>query len=447
MLLASALALAFSTILFRDVVILVAFLLAVAVVLSEFLWVCFVTRNPARWITFTRTDSSEKKALYPGEVSSSTYALTRRTRDEIRLSSGLPYLKIEPHVMKSSETTRAIQVDFATPFSGEYVARGLDLSVLGPMKLFEGNCLLPLSIRYVVFPKVIQVAITTARILGKSGIGETPINTPGPGTEFYELREYQVGDDYRHINWKATARRNEFMVNDRMREVGGSCYLVLDSRVAEYSEKDRLASTFLHVANTLTILRTRFGVVIHDGEKITGLKRIDVPETALGFALTVALEFAGLEKKDLPEEIVPLASHFLRSNQNLLATNGFGLLSEIEHSGRLNLRNSLNASTPLREVISLGQENESEPPAVLYFSALHGSVNPVLEAASDVRRGYHGEFTLIAPTMPWVASLGEGEAYRAYTEFYEKIMAFESSGINCFAGEPTAIVRNLFEHR
>ncbi len=91
--------------------------------------------------------------------------------------------------------------------------------------------------------------------------------------------------------------------------------------------------------------------------------------------------------------------------------------------------------------------NETEEPAVLYFSAMHGSIEPLLEAASQIKRNHGGEFTLVAPTMPWVLAPSDDEAYRAYTNFYAKLRAFEASRIDCVVGEPIAITRNLFERR
>ncbi len=433
-------------ILFQDLVIAITLLLISTVLVGEYSWVLLVTRNPARWVSLSKNNPSENKSLYPGEMRSSAYLLTKRARGEIKLSSKLPYLKIEPSLVKPNEVSKEIHLDFKTPFSGEYLARDFELSIQGPLKLFAGDCTMPLSTKYVVFPKIVQVAITSWRILGRhGGIGETPINALGLGTEFHELREYQLGDDYRQINWKASARRNELIVNERMREVGGSYYLVLDSRAADYSERDRLASAFLHVANTLTMLRTKFGVVIHDGEKITALKKIDAPEKSLGFSLSAALEFAKVEKADLPEELIPMTSYFLKANQKMLAAGGYELLSEIEESGRLNLKRALDMDAPLRELVAFTWENESETPVVLYFSAMHGSIDPLLEVASEIKTSYRGEFTLIAPTMPWVPTSSEDEAYKAYTEFYAKLRAFEVSRIYYVIGEPIAITRNLFE--
>ncbi|MBP5562371.1 MAG: DUF58 domain-containing protein [Muribaculaceae bacterium] len=39
------------------------------------------------------------------------------------------------------------------------------------------------------------------------------IRRAGNQTEFEQIKDYVTGDDYRTINWKATARRNQFMVN------------------------------------------------------------------------------------------------------------------------------------------------------------------------------------------------------------------------------------------
>ena len=36
----------------------------------------------------------------------------------------------------------------------------------------------------------------------------------GSGLTFSELREYQPGDDIKHIHWKATARTNKIYVKD-----------------------------------------------------------------------------------------------------------------------------------------------------------------------------------------------------------------------------------------
>lgn len=52
----------------------------------------------------------------------------------------------------------------------------------------------------------------------------------GIGTQFIETREYVPGDDYRLIEWKATARTGRLMVREFEQETGLEVILILDTR-------------------------------------------------------------------------------------------------------------------------------------------------------------------------------------------------------------------------
>ena len=79
------------------------------------------------------------------------------------------------------------------------------------------------------YPFVRRVAIRPLHTMGFTG----PIlsRQRGTGTDFFGVRQYEMGDPLRHVNWKATARyidkpfTNEFE-QDRIAEVG----LILDAR-------------------------------------------------------------------------------------------------------------------------------------------------------------------------------------------------------------------------
>ncbi len=79
------------------------------------------------------------------------------------------------------------------------------------------------------YPFVRQVSIRPLRTMGFTG----PIlsRQRGTGTDFFGVRQYEMGDPLRHINWKVTARHmdkpftTEFE-QDRIAEVG----LILDAR-------------------------------------------------------------------------------------------------------------------------------------------------------------------------------------------------------------------------
>jgi len=59
-------------------------------------------------------------------------------------------------------------------------------------------------------------------------LGIKRIRRVGNQTEFEQIKEYVKGDDYRTINWKASARRHELMVNVYQDERSQQIYSVID---------------------------------------------------------------------------------------------------------------------------------------------------------------------------------------------------------------------------
>lgn len=59
-------------------------------------------------------------------------------------------------------------------------------------------------------------------------LGIKRIRRIGNNTDFSQIRDYVVGDDYRSINWKATARRHQLMVNVFQQERSQQVFNVID---------------------------------------------------------------------------------------------------------------------------------------------------------------------------------------------------------------------------
>ncbi len=58
--------------------------------------------------------------------------------------------------------------------------------------------------------------------------GQKRMRRIGQSTEFDHIKEYVLGDDPRHINWKASARRTELMLNHYVDEKSQPIYSVID---------------------------------------------------------------------------------------------------------------------------------------------------------------------------------------------------------------------------
>ncbi len=61
-----------------------------------------------------------------------------------------------------------------------------------------------------------------------SDLGMKKIRKVGHSTEFEQIKEYVPGDDIRTINWKATARRNQLMINHFRDERAQQVYCLVD---------------------------------------------------------------------------------------------------------------------------------------------------------------------------------------------------------------------------
>lgn len=81
-----------------------------------------------------------------------------------------------------------------------------------------------------VYPSIIQMKkyelIALSQISTQSGLKK--MRRIGHSYEFDQIRNYVKGDDYRSINWKATSRRNELMVNQYEDERSQQIFSVID---------------------------------------------------------------------------------------------------------------------------------------------------------------------------------------------------------------------------
>ena len=113
---------------------------------------------------------------------------------------------------------------------GEYNFGNINLFVSSPLKLvlkkfqFSGDKSIPVYPSYIQMQKYELFAISNRL----SDVGIKRIRRIGHSTEFEQIKEYVIGDDYRTINWKATARKNELMVNNYQDEKSQQVYNVID---------------------------------------------------------------------------------------------------------------------------------------------------------------------------------------------------------------------------
>jgi uncharacterized protein (DUF58 family) len=103
-------------------------------------------------------------------------------------------------------------------------------------------------------------------------VGVKPVRRRGTQIEFDSIAQYVPGDDFRHINWKATSRREELMVNRYQDERTQSVYCVIDmGRTMKMpfggmSLLDYAINSSLVLANTALLKGDKAGLITFDSQ-------------------------------------------------------------------------------------------------------------------------------------------------------------------------------------
>lgn len=79
------------------------------------------------------------------------------------------------------------------------------------------------------YPSIIQMKQYELKVFAKTAMsGIKKIRRLGHNNEFEQIKNYVQGDEIRTINWKATSRRNELMVNQYQDERAQHVYSIID---------------------------------------------------------------------------------------------------------------------------------------------------------------------------------------------------------------------------
>lgn len=89
---------------------------------------------------------------------------------------------------------------------------------------------IPLEQTIHVYPSVLQMKRYELLVFQQQKVstGIKKIRRLGNTSEFEQIKTYVQGDELRTINWKATSRRNELMVNQYQEEKSQSIYCIID---------------------------------------------------------------------------------------------------------------------------------------------------------------------------------------------------------------------------
>lgn len=114
---------------------------------------------------------------------------------------------------------------------GEYYFGHLNVFCSSILKIVKRRYRFQNEQMVMVYPSIIQMQKYDFLAISNSltEIGLKKIRRIGNTSEFEQIKEYVIGDDFRTINWKATAKHAQLMVNQYQDEKSQPIYSVIDT--------------------------------------------------------------------------------------------------------------------------------------------------------------------------------------------------------------------------
>lgn len=196
------------------------------------------------------------------------------------------YRENTTHLKLKAHQKRDFTYELRPTKRGEYEFNTLNVFVSSFLGLisrrykFDAQVTVPVYPSYIQMHKYELLAISNRLVMA----GIKKIRRIGHNFEFEQIRDYVQGDDYRTINWKATARRNGLMVNQFQDEKSQQVYSIIDKgRVMKMpfdglSLMDYAINASLVISNIAIKKYDKAGLITFTEEKVNVLQAERKPD-------------------------------------------------------------------------------------------------------------------------------------------------------------------------
>lgn len=169
---------------------------------------------------------------------------------------------------------RALRYQVTPPARGDYAFQDVYARVEGPLGLIIRQGKIPLSEKVSVYPNLRAVEeyqlMARKALLSRQGIRR--MRVIGGGREFAALREYTPDDEYRVIDWSATARRGKVISRTYEAERSQDVLLLIDEgrlmrqEVGHTQKLDHVVNAALMLAHVVAEADDRVGLLTFSEE-------------------------------------------------------------------------------------------------------------------------------------------------------------------------------------
>lgn len=211
--------------------------LVLAIPLLVYLTFTLFNRPPDIQLTANRTVTQEMVQQY--SLIQVKVEITNHGPDleealiEDHLPNGLQLVEGKTRVLTSLPAGTTFEMNYTVRARrGRYFLQDILVSASDHLGVSRKRVLLPARKKLLFLPQVTRLRKISIRPQRTHGhFGPIPSRKTGSGVDFYGLREYQMGDPRRWINWRANARHDQLLfVNQFEQERIADVGIILDAR-------------------------------------------------------------------------------------------------------------------------------------------------------------------------------------------------------------------------
>lgn len=196
---------------------------------------------------------------------------------------------------------------------GEYTFGNINAFITSPMALVQRRYIFEAAQTIPAYPSFQRLKryrlIAVANRMNETG--NRRLRKLGSSMEFEQIKDYVIGDDNRNVNWKATARRGQLMVNTFTDEKSQHIYCLIDK--GRNMKMPFEGMTLLDYAVNASLALTNIALLKHDRAGL--LTFASHPETFL------PAERKGAQMEKILESLYRQQTHFAETDFEALYTH------------------------------------------------------------------------------------------------------------------------------
>ncbi|MBN4072531.1 DUF58 domain-containing protein [Crocinitomix catalasitica] len=206
------------------------------------------------------------------------------------------------------------------------------------------------------YPSILQMKKYELKVFAKTAIsGVKKIRRLGHNNEFEQIKNYVQGDDIRTVNWKATSRRNELMVNQYQDERAQNVYSIIDKSRSMRMPFDQLTLLDHSINSTLAFSN----ICLRKGDKVGLMTFSDKLGTK------IAAESSQRQLTRIMELLYRQKTRFLEANFEMLY---HGIRNHVKGRSLIMLYTNIESDYSLKRVLPLLKRiNQLHVLVVIFF--------------------------------------------------------------------------------